>query len=216
MPTRHSRLVEKLRSSSIFTYRLVESSVGSYAKVLLHNLRKRGEIVELVKGVYTFKKSPYMIVKAIPMSYIGLGSAAFLHGAWNQVGAITVLSPAASKTVRSGERIVAGFKVIVRRISEKMYFGYDYIYMEDLGEWVRVSDPEKTLIDLVYFRHPAIDEMSELILMADASKLEAYLELMEERGVRGWRAVRRRVGDFLHLGDTISSRSWGSHRSRPQ
>ncbi len=190
-------MIERLRNSSLFTYRLVESSVGSYAKVLLHNLRRRGEVVELVKGVYTFKKSPYMIVKAIPMSYVGLGSAAFLHGAWNQVGAITVLSPAASRTVRSGERVVAGFKVIVRRISKKMYFGYEYIYMEDLEEWIRVSDPEKTLIDLVYFRHPAIDEMPELIQMVDVSKVEAYLELMRSRGVRGWRAVRSRIKGIL-------------------
>ncbi len=188
-----------MRASSLFTYRLVESSVGSYAKVLLHNLRRKGEIVELVKGVYTFKKSPYMMVKVIPMAYIGLGSAAFLHGAWNQVVAITVLSPLASKVVRPGERVVADFKVIVRKISEKMYFGYEYVYMEDIGEWIRVSDPEKTLIDLVYFRHPAIDEMVDLLEIIDLERVKAYLELMNKRRVRGRKEVRKRIEELIGL-----------------
>ncbi len=192
-----------MRASSLFTYRLVESSVGSYAKVLLHNLRRKGEIVELVKGVYTFKKSPYMMVKAIPMAYIGLGSAAFLHGAWNQVAAITVLSPLASKVVRPGERVIADFKVIVRKISEKMYFGYEYVYMEDIGEWIRVSDPEKTLIDLVYFRHPAIDEMIDLLEIIDTERVKAYLELMDKRRVRGRKAVRKRIKELIGLTEVL-------------
>jgi len=197
LPTKYSEFIERLRRSSIFTFRSVEAVVGrDYAKLLIHNLRRKGQIVELLRGVYTFKKSPYMIVKAIPRAYIGLGSAAFLHGAWNQVTAVTVLSPNVSKTVRWGIRQVAGFKVVLRRISGKMYFGYEYKYLDEIGEWIRVSDPEKTLIDLIYLGYPARDEIiPRLLEMVDVSRLREYLREMEERRVKG----RKKVGEEVDL-----------------
>ena len=190
---KHLDLLEKLRRSSLFTYRFLEHSVGkSYAKLLVHRLKKRGEIEELVKGVYTFKKSPYMILKAIPMAYIGLGSAAFLHGAWEQVTAITVLSPMVSKSVKGGMREIAGYKVYLRKISEKMYFGYDYIFIDEIEEFVRVSDPEKTLIDLLYYDYPFKSEIIPgLIEIIDREKLGGYIDEMRRRGVKKWRSVRR-------------------------
>ncbi len=206
MPAKYSEFVEKLRRSSIFTFRSVEAVAGrNYAKLLIHNLKKRGEIVELIKGVYSFKKSPYMIVKAIPRAYIGLGSAAFLHGAWNQVSAVTVLSPSASKTVRSGIREVAGFKVILRRISDKMYFGYEYKYLDDVDEWIRVSDPEKTLIDLIYFRYPARDEIiPNLLEIIDTGRLREYLSEMEVRKIRGRKRVRGEVDRWLKASRSLA------------
>ena len=188
---KYARQLELLRRSTLFTYRTVESIVGgSYAKVLIHNLKKRGEIVEVFKGVYSFKKSPNLAVKALPKAYVGLSAAAFLHGAWNQVTAVVVLSPCVSSTVRGGVREVAGYKVILRRISEKMYFGYTYLRIEELGEEVRVSDPEKTAIDLIYFKHPARFEILPALLQyCNREKLSSYIHLLRERGVKGWKKV---------------------------
>jgi len=188
---KYSGLLEKLRSSSIFTYSFVKHAVGeSYAKLLIHRLREKGEIEELVKGIYTFKKSPYMIVKAIPMAYIGLGSAAFLHGAWNQITALTVLSPMVSSIVRGGLREIAEYKVLLRKISGKMYFGYEYMFLEDIGELVRVSSPEKTLLDLIYYRYPFREDIiPKLADMVDKKKLKRYVDEMRIRKVRGWRSI---------------------------
>ena len=188
---KHLQLLEKLRRSSFFTYSFVEHSVGrNYAKLLIHRLKKRGEIEELMKGVYTFRKSPYIIVKAIPMAYIGLGSAAFLHNAWEQVTALTVLSPMVSSLIKGGMREIAGYKVYLRRISEKMYFGYDYIFLDEIGEFVRVSDPEKTLIDIIYYRYPFRDDIiPRLVELVDKEKLTKYADEMRRRGVRGWRSI---------------------------
>lgn len=182
-------LIDRLRGSDLFTFKLLEAEVGrGYAKLLLHKLRGRGEVVELVKGVYSFKKSPYMLVKAIPLSYIGLGSAAFLHGMWEQVPSLTVLSPMVPRVAKGGIRFIAGSKVILRRISEDMFFGYEHMYIEEVGGWVRVSDPEKTLIDMAYFGHPLLEEMLGRAEV-DESKLRAYLEVVEERRPRGWRKI---------------------------
>ncbi|MEM1568922.1 MAG: hypothetical protein QXI84_10615 [Thermofilaceae archaeon] len=196
---KYARQLELLRRSTLFTYRTVESIVGgSYAKVLIHNLKKRGEIVEVFKGVYSFKKSPYLAVKALPKAYVGLSAAAFLHGAWNQVTAVVILSPCVSSTVRGGVREVAGYKVILRRISEKMYFGYTYLHVEELGEEVRVSDPEKTAIDLIYFKHPARSEIVPKLLEGSSwETLSNYLHTLRERGVKGWRRVSRELQELL-------------------
>jgi len=158
----------------------------NYAKQVVYRLKKRGLIIELLKGVYTPKKSPYMLVKAIPLSYVGLGSAAFLHGALGQVTVLTVLTPWAPRLVRPGVRFIAGEKVVVRRISKKMYYGYDYVYIEEIGEDVRVSEPEKTLIDAVYFNYPLLPEMLPgLLELVDVDKLYGYLEEMKRKRCEG-------------------------------
>lgn len=157
-------------------------------------MRRKGEIEELVKGVYTFKKSPYMIVKAIPMAYIGLGSAAFLHGAWDQITALTILSPMVSSIVKGGLREIAEYKVVLRKISGKMYFGYEYMFLEDIGELVRISSPEKTLLDLIYYRYPFREDIiPKLADMVDKKKLKRYIDEMRIRKVRGWRSIQSLV-----------------------
>lgn len=189
-----------MRRSSIFTYRFLEHSVGeSYAKLLIHRLREKGETEELVKGVYTFKKSPYMVLKAIPMAYVGLGSAAFLLGAWDQVTALTVLSPMVSRSVKGGVREIAGYKVYLRKISWKMYFGYDYVFLDDIGEFLRVSDPEKTLIDMLYYNYPFKDEIIPNLVI-DKSKINAYLDEIRRRGVKKWVSLKKSLSNFYRIG----------------
>ncbi|MEM2371055.1 MAG: hypothetical protein QW291_00800 [Thermofilaceae archaeon] len=199
---RYSRQLELLRRSTLFTYSTVESLVGkNYAKVFVHNLKKKEGLVEVFKGVYSFKKSPYLAVKALPRAYVGLGAAAFLHGAWNQVTAVVILSPCVSLTVRGGVREIAGYKVILRKISEKMYFGHTYLHIEELGEEVRVSDPEKTAIDLVYFKHPARSEiLPKLLEKSSRETINEYLHLLEERGVKGWRRVSSELLGLIEKG----------------
>ncbi len=194
---KYAKLLNDIKCCDIFTFKFLEGKVGrAYAKLLLHKLRKRGEVVELMKGVYTSKKSPYMIAKALPRSYIGLGTAAFLHGMWEQVPNVIVLSPLVSKVVKGGERTIAGFKVILRKISEEMFFGYELLYLEELEGWVRVSDPEKTLIDMAYFDSPYLDEV---LKRADVNrdKLKRYLESIRRRRVRGWRRVYNAIFELI-------------------
>lgn len=198
MPAKHSELIQKMKKASIFTFRSVEAAVGrNYAKVLIHNLRRKGQVIELLKGVYSFKKSPYMMVKALPRAYVGLGSAAFLHGAWNQVTAVTILSPDVSRAARHGVREVAGFKVVLRKISSKMYFGYEYRYLEDLEEWIRVSNPEKTLIDLIYFKYPANDIIPRLLEMVDVDRIREYIGILKERHVKGQRKIEEVISMLI-------------------
>jgi len=47
LPVKYSEFIERLRRSSFFTFRSVEAVVGrDYAKLLLHKMKRRGQIVE--------------------------------------------------------------------------------------------------------------------------------------------------------------------------
>jgi hypothetical protein len=75
-----------------------------------------------------------------------------------------------------------------------MYFGYEYIYLDEIGELVRVSDPEKTLIDIIYYRYPfSQDILPRLAKMADRRRLAEYIDEMRVRGVKGWTTVASRL-----------------------
>ncbi len=188
---KYEKFIEELKKSGAFSFKVVESKMGkNYAKLFIHNLLSKGEIVKLCKGWYSFKKSPYMILIPLGKAYVGLGSAAILHGAWNQAVALTVLSPYASSKIKAQERIVAGEKVLIRKISQKMYFGYELFYLKEIDEWIRVSDPEKTLIDMIYFSYPFLDEiLPELKKKINREKLKKYIQLMKKRKVKNAKVI---------------------------
>ena len=65
-------------------------------------------------------------------------------------------------------------------------------------EWVRVSDPEKTLIDLIYFNYPFLDEiLPELKRIVDRRKLRKYLKRIEN--IRGSKKIRRKLNKLVVL-----------------
>lgn len=195
---RYKQFVEKLEKSSAFSFKQIEAKLGkNYAKTFIHTLAERGRIVKLLKGWYTFKKSPYLITIPLGKAYIGLGTAAFLHGAWNQVPIVCVLSPNASLKARSGMRVVAGWNVLIKKISDKMYFGYEEKFFEDIEEWIRVSDIEKTLIDIVYYDYAFAGEIiPKLMEMASRKKLEKYIKMMKARKVGKWKRVSEKIFSY--------------------
>jgi len=192
---KYAEFKDKLKAATIFSFATVESKLGrAYAKTFIHGLKKKGEITNLRKGWYSFKSSPYLLTVALGKAYVGLGTAAFLHGAWNQIPNVTILSPSASRRTRGGLRVIGGAKVAVRRISNKMYFGYERKFFDDIQEWIRVSDAEKTLIDLIYYDYPLADEIiPELEKIVDKKGLKKYLNLMKTRKVRGSKRISERI-----------------------
>jgi hypothetical protein len=190
---KYEKFREKLENASAFSFKIVESNMGkSYAKIFIHKLKRKGKIVELIKGWYSFKKSPYLIVIPLGEAYIGLGTAAFIHGVWDQIPNVDVLTTRAPTKVKVGERIVAGRKVIIRSINRKMYFGHEAKYLKDAEERIRISDPEKTLIDLIYYNYPFLDEiLPELKCIVKKKKLLNYLKRI--KNVRGSKKIEKNL-----------------------
>ncbi|MGQ9690412.1 MAG: hypothetical protein ACUVQY_03995, partial [Thermoproteota archaeon] len=59
-------------------------------------------------------------------------------------------------------------------------------------------DPEKTLIDLVYFNYPFKEEMMPKLLEAvEKQKIRMQIETMRMRKVKGWRKVLMEIEPYL-------------------
>jgi len=189
----YREFTEKLENASAFSFRIIEGRMGkNYAKVFIHNLKKKGRIIELIKGWYSFRNSPYLIVIPLGEAYVGLGTAAFIHGVWDQIPNVDVLTTRAPLKIKVGERVVAGRNVIIRSISKKLYFGYETKYMEEAKAWIRVSDLEKTLIDLIYCNYPFLDEiLPELAKKVRKEKLAEYLKRI--KGIRGSKKIEAKT-----------------------
>jgi len=188
MPKRkHTRAIEVLKEADVFHISALEKAVGEgYARLLAHKLCESGKLTRLLPGWYTFKNTPYLAW--IPLrGYVGLGHAAFYWGMWSQATVITFLTP---RRVRTGERVIAGERVLVRRITPKLLFGLTYVELD--GVRVRISDPEKTLVDLAYFNHPSLSEvLEEASSLVSIEKLRRYVRAALARGVYRRGKIRR-------------------------
>ncbi len=167
---------------------LVEKGAGiHYAKLLLHNLAARGELRRIGRGFYSFGGADSGIDAAFYPAYHGLQDALSLYGAWGQATNQVIITP---RKVRAGEREILGRKVLVRRISRKMFFGHTAMRLG--GGWLNVSEPEKTIVDFFYFREPlGRHALKNLLRKSDRKRLLLYLK---KAGKRTERAAMKAMG----------------------
>ncbi|MEM2874967.1 MAG: hypothetical protein QW567_02980 [Candidatus Hadarchaeales archaeon] len=170
------KYIDKIRE---YIKRTPVASIGSisalvpdqrYAYVIVNHLLKRGEIRRITRGYYTAHEDASLLVYCMKPAYIGLQDAMSFHNLWEQETNPVIVT---ARKVRPGLRKVLGQNVLVRRISPKYFFGYDYLAS---GEFLLpVSDVEKTLIDMVYFGELK-ESTPEFRKRVDRGKLEKYLK----------------------------------------
>ena len=142
----------------------------SYVKLFIHLQARRHGLLKIGKGYYTFVKNDASAGFAFSPFYYGLEHALTIHKLWTQMTNPVIIT--ASKAI-PGARTSMGYEVTVRRISEKMFFGIEYVRYG--GVFVPVSDVEKTLIDFLYFRIGiSEDDMESLLGASDKGKLARY------------------------------------------
>lgn len=143
-----SRVREFLRKSAVADIgsisRLTEDR--RYAWVLMNYLVRRGEVNKLTRGYYTIHEDPSLFVYCMKPAYLGLQDAMSFHNLWEQETVPIVIT---CRRVRTGVRKVLGHNVIVRRISPKYFFGYEFYQSGDF--LLPVSNVEKTFLDMIYF-----------------------------------------------------------------
>jgi predicted transcriptional regulator of viral defense system len=94
--------------------------------------------------------------------------------------------------VRVGLRSFGGRNYLVRRISRRMFFGFEMLRYYDF--WIPVSDVEKTLIDFAYFREPLdAGALREIKVRLRKEVLSEYLK-------RCPKFVAKRVLELLRQG----------------
>lgn len=143
-----------------------------YVYLVISNLLKKGEIKKLTKGFYTIHEETSLIVFCFKPSYLGLQDALSIHNLWEQETNPVVIT---TRKARQGLRKVLGNNFVLHRISPKYFFGFDYVLYGDF--YVPVSDVEKTLIDLVYYRcYIDKETLREFRKRVDKKKLKGYLK----------------------------------------
>jgi predicted transcriptional regulator of viral defense system len=175
------KIREYAKRTPVFDTRSVVRLIGNadYAYLLLNQLARTGEIQRLTKGYYTIHKDPSLIVYCLKPAYLGLQDAMSLRNLWEQETNPIILT---TRRVRPGARDVMGSTVIVRRISQRYFFGYDYL--DRGGFLLPVSDAEKTFIDMVYFNQMRKDVAATFRGMIDRKKVKEYLARYDEKFTR--------------------------------
>lgn len=149
--------------SPVIDFKSINRIVGgvknsSYAKLLVHNLLKKGKIKKIGKGIYTKHNEISLAVFSFQPAYLGLQSALSHYGLWGQETIPVIIT---TKKVRRGIRNLIGGNVLLRSINDKYFFGSEYL--EDGNFYLPYSDLEKTFIDMVVFNQKIDGEVLKKI-----------------------------------------------------
>jgi hypothetical protein len=179
--TINSEITKKFSGYPVFTYRDVKTyfkvkkgSKGNMARLLSY-MKSTGKIQTIRSGVYTFNKDDMVSGFAYAPFYYGLLSALTIRELWTQNSKpdiITIKKPRGTRKsiFNDPENII-----FLHHIPVKYFFGFDVMKYGKL--MLPVSDPEKTIIDLFYYRtRLAIQNYDGLLRAIRRVKLAKYLE----------------------------------------
>ncbi|MDE1825527.1 MAG: type IV toxin-antitoxin system AbiEi family antitoxin domain-containing protein [Candidatus Micrarchaeota archaeon] len=157
--------------------KLIKGLSDSYMKVLVHNLLARGEIKRITKGTYTFHDDADVVCFAFSPSYYGLEDALSIRRISEQGTNPVVVT---LRNVRRGARNFGNKKYLVYHLDKSLFFGYDLVRRGDF--WIPVSDLEKTLIDMAYFKVNIRNELwPEILANIDKKRLGKYLKKYDKK-----------------------------------
>ncbi|MBU4070427.1 MAG: hypothetical protein KJ646_05575 [Nanoarchaeota archaeon] len=153
-----------------------KNSKSNYAKLIVHNFLKSGEIKKITKGYYTKYNDNSLIVLCFS-AYLGLQSALSFYGLWEQETIPTIITP---KKVRMGIRKILNGNVLIRSTKKKFMFGINYL--DDGGFCLPYSDLEKTFIDMFLFKQKINkDVLKKFCERINEKKLRKYLKVYDKR-----------------------------------
>lgn len=143
-----------------------------YVRLMLHNLKSKGVIKPITRGIYTFQDDIAVVGFAFQPFYYGLECALSIRGISEQGTNVAVMTP---RNVRAGMRAFEGRNYRIKRVDNELMFGFDLIRYGKF--WVPVSDVEKTVIDMLYFKDHIRDELwSALASRIELDRLKEYLK----------------------------------------
>ena len=166
----------------VFTFRDAKLALerkgitGSYLRLMLHKHYASGRIKRITKGVYTFHDDAIVVGFAFQPFYYGLESALSILGVSTQASNNIVMT---TRNVRAGIRSFQGRNYRIIRIESRLLFGFSTIKAGDF--WAPVSDLEKTVIDMLYFKVPIREELyPEISKKLNRKKFEEYLKRFDK------------------------------------
>lgn len=170
----------------VFTYRDVKLYIANSRRSvkniprLLSYMKSTGLISSIRKGVYTFNNDIMVAGFAYSPFYYGLLSALTIRELWTQNSKPEIMT---IRKVRNSKSYAFGEKndiIFLHHVPVKYFFGFDTVNYGKLK--VPVSNPEKTLIDLFYYKIKLpIQNYSGLLRVINKKKLDEYLKMYNKR-----------------------------------
>lgn len=172
------RILTRFSNYSAFTFRDVklqfEEVTEPNLRRILSYLKKTGRIYAIKKGIYTTKKDSFVSGFAFRPFYYGMTSALTIRELWDQGSRPEIIT---TRQIRASQMWIFGEKdnmIFVHHIPVKYFFGFDILKYGSVN--LPVSNPEKTLIDLFYYKaRLSIKNYSGLLREIDTKKLAKYL-----------------------------------------
>jgi hypothetical protein len=118
----------------------------AYSKVFLHNMVTSGKLHRIKKGIFTFSRNEALYGFAYRPFYYGMEFALSIRKLWTQQANPVIMT---LTKANAGVRNILGTNVIIRRIAENAFFGFEYLNYMDL--FIPVSRPEKIFLDFIYY-----------------------------------------------------------------
>jgi len=187
-------LLKEFEKHAVIDRKKVEGITGSgaYASLLLHRLKKSGQIFEIERNRYTVHKDALLIASRISWpSYISIWSALRYHNLTEQIPQ-TIWVVTTNKR-RNARLTFGGTEIIFILTSPKYFFGFEKIDFD--GIEVFIADPEKSIIDSMLFRRVSVSEIFSIL----KSNLESIRtgKLLDYAIRTGNKAMIKRLGFLL-------------------
>jgi predicted transcriptional regulator of viral defense system len=192
--TAGNKILMKFSDYPAFTYRDVCTYLGPRSKRsnisrTLSYLKSKGKIFTLQNGVYTTRKDDAIVGFGFSPFYYGLLYALTIRELWTQNAEPEIVT---LKRVRRSKISPFGkdwHRATLHHAKPKHFFGFDIIKYGGIN--VPVSDPEKTMIDLFYYKmHLPIQSYAQLLAQVKVRKIRDYLKRYDRR-------TKTEVMDFI-------------------
>lgn len=149
-----------------------------YAKKILHELFKSGKISRVERGKYTvFDDALTVATHLTEPCYVSMWSALSIQKLTTQV-------PFSVEIVTTRQRfnrkiMFNNTPIIFYTVRSEMMYGYENIIWKEHVR-IPVAKPEKIIIDALYFRTIAAEELSEIIATLNKKLLRSYAALTQD------------------------------------
>ncbi len=143
-------------------------------RVTLSRMAKQRRVYKVMKGVFSLhKRDEFAGFAFTPFYYGGLAALMIRDLIDDQVKMEVMTTRPVKKSFIGIYR--GDSRLVLHHIPRKYYFGFEDVKYGDVV--VPVSDPEKTLIDLFYYKsRMSIQDYAELLKVTKPGKLRGYLK----------------------------------------
>jgi len=145
------------------------------ARVYMNRLVKRGLAKNVLKGKISFLDDDFVIsAQMFEPSYISLSTALAFHELIPQISAFVECV-----TTRNSRKY-PHLGITYHKISPKLFYGYSKL--RKAWSYILIADPEKAVIDSLYFNAIDIDTVKDILPKLNSEKIEKYIKMFKGKG----------------------------------